>query len=163
MYDFQTGDPALDTWMLLRQTWEAMSRAMEKEFRKVGATTAQVDVLSVLKNSPVPMSGAEIGRWLFREPQTIVGLLNRMERKGLIRRVRDPKNRKIVTIEITEKGEELYKEAAAIGLIERVMSSLSDKQRSHLMHRLRVLRATVLQEIGREVIRPPATVAHKSG
>jgi len=68
MYDFQTSDPALDTWMLLRQTWEAMSRAMEKEFRKVDATTAQVDVLSVLKNSPVPMSGAERSMPSLRSP-----------------------------------------------------------------------------------------------
>jgi DNA-binding MarR family transcriptional regulator len=52
-----------------------------------------------------------ISRQVFLSPSTIVGILDRLEAKGLVRRERDENDRRVITITITEKGKRLARSA----------------------------------------------------
>jgi len=87
MYDFQFSDSAFATHKLLRQAWIAVSKAMEYRLAKVGLTPEKLAILWACRDYPGTLTPSELARLLFREAQTIVGALNRMEREGLIKRI----------------------------------------------------------------------------
>ena len=55
-----------------------------------------------------------ISRQVFLSPSTIVGILDRLEAKGLVRRKRDEHDRRVITITITEKGRRLARSAPSL-------------------------------------------------
>ena len=52
-----------------------------------------------------------ISRQVFLSPSTIVGILDRLEAKGLVRRERDENDRRVITVTITEEGKRLARSA----------------------------------------------------
>ena len=52
-----------------------------------------------------------MGREVFLNPSTIVGILDRLEAKGLVRRERDENDRRVMFVNITEKGRQLARSA----------------------------------------------------
>jgi DNA-binding MarR family transcriptional regulator len=51
-----------------------------------------------------PMTATTISREVFLSPSTVVGILDRLEEKGLVKRERVSKDRRVVTITISEQG-----------------------------------------------------------
>ena len=158
MYDYQLSDPALVTWLLLARTWAAMYKAEERKIAKVGLTPEQVEVLRLARDYPIPLTPAEISRSLFRESQTIAGLVSRMEREGLVKRVPKRKGRPFTEVKLTAKGEELRPGGieAATSLIARIMSCLSAEEHEQLQKLLRKLRQNALEELHIELLPPPS-------
>ena len=87
MYDLEFSDSAMTTWTMLRQTWTAVNKMAEVKLAKVGLTPEKAAVLWLCRDYSGTLTPAEIARYLFRENQTIAGLLNRMESEGLVKRV----------------------------------------------------------------------------
>ena len=85
-------DKEYQLWALLRQTRDAVSRARGKELKEYGISGRQSSILFTIQlieqtgSIPTP---AEIARWQFREPHTVSTLLKRMEREGLVKKVKD--------------------------------------------------------------------------
>ncbi len=52
-----------------------------------------------------------MGREVFLSPSTVVGILDRLEAKGLVRRERDGNDRRVVSVSLTEKGSQLARSA----------------------------------------------------
>jgi DNA-binding MarR family transcriptional regulator len=52
-----------------------------------------------------------MGREVFLSPSTIVGILDRLEAKGLVRRERDGNDRRVVSVSLTEEGSRLARSA----------------------------------------------------
>jgi len=77
----------------------------------------------------------------------VSGLLNRMEKQGLVRRVKDLKRKNLVRVLITEKGKEAYRRQSEMRVVRKVMSSLSPKQRHNLLASLKILRNEALEEL----------------
>ena len=84
-YDLEFTDPAMTVWALLRQTHTAVNKVAEVRLAKKGLTPEKAAVLWACRDYPGIVTPAEIARLVFREAQTIAGLLNRMEREGLIK------------------------------------------------------------------------------
>jgi len=135
-------------WALLHQTCDAMVRARENELRQNGISSTQAAVLFVVKAVTVPATPAEISRWLFREPHTVSGLLNRMEKQGLVRKVKDLERKNMIRIVITEKGEQAYQWARGMKSTQKILSCLSPEEHDSLRTYLKALRNKALEEIG---------------
>jgi len=58
-----------------------------------------------------PMTATTISREVFLSPSTIVGILDRLEEKGLVKRERATKDRRVVTVTATEEGQKLAQSA----------------------------------------------------
>lgn len=86
-------------------------------------------------------SPKEIAERLKLENSTISGILERMEKKGLIKRMISKEDRRFIQIMLTEKGAVLEKDvlAAVDKVNEEVMSVFSKEECENLKTQLRVL------------------------
>jgi DNA-binding MarR family transcriptional regulator len=96
------------------QSLRRIIRAVDLHSRKLSAqhkiTGPQlVCLLAVDEHEPV--TGSTIARHVYLSPSTVIGILDRLEAKGLIRRERDPKDRRLVQVSLAEQGRALVKSA----------------------------------------------------
>jgi DNA-binding MarR family transcriptional regulator len=73
--------------------------------RAHGLTPQQAQLLCMLLGGPVGM--AELGGWLHLEKSSMTGLVDRAERRGLVARVPDPRDRRACQVALTEQGTDL--------------------------------------------------------
>jgi DNA-binding MarR family transcriptional regulator len=156
MYDFRFEDEALTTWTTLRQTWIAVNKVAELKLAKVKLTPEKAAVLWACRDYPGTLIPAEIARLMFRENQTIAGLLNRMEKEGLVRRVPKRKGHPFTEVKITDKGRKVCDPGVEIlkTTITKSMACLSHEQQEQLRKILGVLREKMLQDMHVEPRKP---------
>lgn len=161
MYDYHFPDSAFTAWVLVSQTWSAMYRVAERQLARVGLTPEKTEVLRICTEYPSPLTPAEISRLVFRQSQTVAGLLDRMEKEGLVTRVPKRKGRPFAEVKITPKGEELIGPAKekAMTFIAKLMSSLSAEELEELQRLLRKIRQTALDELYIELSPAPGSTA----
>ena len=121
-----------ELWKLLYRAAYAIRRSRESELLKHGVSWIQSSVLYAVNSSEVPPTPADISRSLFRKAHTVSGLLDRMEKQGLITKARDEKKKNRVRILLTDKGEELDRKARESIVIHEVMSCLSKRSQDSL-------------------------------
>ena len=139
-------------WLLLYQVRDIMLSAREKELRKqVGITPEQSQILTVVNAIGNEATPAEISRWTFHRPHTISGILNRMEKAGLVKKSKDLPKKNMVRITITERGQQAYKKSLEAGSISRIMSALSEEKHQQLRSCLEALREKGITEIGFDI------------
>jgi MarR family transcriptional regulator, organic hydroperoxide resistance regulator len=104
------------------------SRGMQAKF---GVTGPQRLVLRIVDTFP-GLSAGDLARTLHVHPSTLTGILQRLEGRGLLRRLTDPADGRRVQLEITGKGRRLT--VPAVGTVEsaikRLMSSWTDSELS---------------------------------
>lgn len=119
-----------------------------KEARNVlqpyGLTEAQFNILMLLKQQckNSRMNQTELGRMLLVNRSNVTGLIDRMERAGLVRRIPDAVDRRVHQIEMTDAGRETLDSCEHVYYrrIEDVMSNLSPERRDRLVEELESLR-----------------------
>lgn len=142
-----------EIWSLLGQVNDGMLRARDNELRQFGVSTVQVAILYAIKALGHPPTQSEIARWVVRRPHTVAAALERMERQGLIRRVRNTRGKRRVTVEITARGEEAYRrQHRQRRVISAILGCLDPEERDLLRATLRKLRDCTLSELAP---RPP--------
>lgn len=157
MYDLEFSDSAMTTWTMLRQTWTAVNKMAEVKLAKVGLTPEKAAVLWLCRDYSGTLTPAEIARYLFRENQTIAGLLNRMESEGLVKRVPKRKGHPFTEVKLTPRGEaacdpgvEAYKK-----VVTSAMSDMPEEEQNRLREMLRALRDKMTDELHMEVAKSP--------
>jgi DNA-binding MarR family transcriptional regulator len=110
---------------------------------------SQCAVLARIKLAGDKASPTEIARRMSREPHSISQIIGRMEKSGLVRRVPDPRrNNKRIIIEVTDKGDQVYRIAQQRGSFNRIMARVSPAKRRRLLQLLREVRQSALLELG---------------
>lgn len=92
----------------------------ESRAREAGLTAAQHQLLLAVKghaDSRGPTVG-EITEYLCTQPHSVVGLIDRAVRAGLVRRVPDPDDARVVRVVLLGIGEEKVAALAALHLVE---------------------------------------------
>jgi MarR family transcriptional regulator for hemolysin len=138
-YDFEN---SIGFWLITGA--QAYQRAVNDELAPQGITYRQCQVLGFLSLLG-PISQAELAQKMEVEPPTLVGILDRMERDGWIRReaCTDDKRRKFV--HPTKNAEPIWSKitAAAKRVRARAMKGLSSTQISQLNEMLLLVRANL--------------------
>jgi len=157
VYDYQFPDSNHTALVQLRQTSSAIYKLAERKLAKIGLTPIKTYVLLLCKECNGPLTPAEISRSLFRESQTIAGLLARMEKEGLIRRIPKRKGHPFTEVLITEKGKEVWYKGvkAVVAFVEDTMSAFSAEELKQLGELLRKLRQKTLEELHLELMPQP--------
>ena len=150
-------DQDYNLWVLMRQTRDAMTKAREKELEKYGISSIQAAVLFTTQTIGQEATPAEISRRLVREPHSVSGLLSRMEKQGLIKRVKDLPKRNMVRVVLTEKGKAAYELSTKRITMHEILAALNEEEKRYLWDELQRLRdkALKLAGIGRELPFPP--------
>jgi DNA-binding MarR family transcriptional regulator len=132
MKDIKIEDMDYDLWLLLTRTQYRIERVRAKELRRFGISPEQSGILFFVqstKNNAMPI---EISRWQLREPQTITSILDRMQKKGLIKKSRDRERKNVIRVALTEKGKLAYENSVKSETYHRIMSVLSAEKRETL-------------------------------
>jgi DNA-binding MarR family transcriptional regulator len=83
-----------------------LARRQEGVFERFGLNRGEVGALSALRVSgpPYQLSPTRLGRGLMLSSAGMTSRIDRLERRGLVRRLPDPDDRRGVIIELTEQG-----------------------------------------------------------
>ena len=93
---------------LVRAYQAAMAYAAA-DLRERGLTAPQADVIFALGNTP-GMTFKELGAQTLITKGTLTGVVDRLEAKGLVRRVASTRDRRKTLVVLTPKGERLFNE-----------------------------------------------------
>jgi DNA-binding MarR family transcriptional regulator len=147
---FKFEDPYKEAWVLLRQTYNLILKCEDKVFSEYGLTTEQHAVLMVIKHISGPVRITDIARWLDRSVNSVSMIIDRMVKAGLVRRVRDRKDRRTVFVSMTSKVQKDFVRASVAGweLVQEILSPLSDEDRLTLIRLLETLRDKAYDYLG---------------
>src|SRR5436305_11629550 len=88
----------------LLRTSDVLSRRLAYILKNEDLSSNQYNVLRILRGAPEGLACGEIGsRMISRDPD-ITRLLDRLEKRGLISRCRETKDRRLVLTSITDAG-----------------------------------------------------------
>lgn len=124
-------DPITDLSLLLMRTRRAMYKVGEKRLMDCNLSPEQFGVLRYLY-SYKKATIADVTWLLLREPHTMLGLINRMEQKGMITKKQDSKRRNLIEIELTKEGEKLIDCAMAMWPSTVLFEDLNEEEQSQL-------------------------------
>jgi DNA-binding MarR family transcriptional regulator len=117
----------------LRPVLLRLARELRHETEQVGITARQATLLWLVKRSP-GLSLAELAAEEGISPPAMSGHVDRLERAGLLERVRETGDRRRVGLELTEDGAKLLKSVRA-------------RRTTWLVQRLGILRPDELEAI----------------
>jgi DNA-binding MarR family transcriptional regulator len=124
-----------------------IKRMHNETLEQLGMTMSDWHVLTALRWSGAPYRRK--AGWLARRADLTSGAmtsrLDALEKEGLVRRLRDPEDRRSVLVELTEKGLEKHEEAMAIqGPKEALLAkALTDREKEQLNSLLRRVMITL--------------------
>lgn len=150
----QSIDQEQALWWLLCVAKDEMNRARQRELQRYRTTIMQSTVLSAIKAIGKKVTPTDISQRLVRKPHSVSELLSRMEKEGLLRRVKDLENKSQVRVTLTEKGNKTYYQSKKRESIHEIMSCLSDEEREQLgsyLLKLREKAHTVEGELSRKL------------
>jgi DNA-binding MarR family transcriptional regulator len=116
----------------------AVRRELGDRLEPNGLSVPQYTTLSVLR-SRSGLSNAQLARRAYITPQTMSEVIGALEEKGLVERAPDPSHKRILRITVTRRGRRVLErcDASVNEMEERMLSELSDGDRSKLAHALR--------------------------
>jgi DNA-binding MarR family transcriptional regulator len=144
------GDRDVDLWGFFFQTRDLIYQAITKEVREYGLTVMDGAVLFFINFLGEKATPAEISRWLVRKHHTILGQLNRLEKKGLITSTKGKIQKNVISLEFTEKGREAFKNLEIREAVRYVFSPLTINERKQLWALLKKLQNRAAKYIGGE-------------
>ncbi len=148
MKNLAFGDQDYKLWVLLQQVGDTAFAARDKELSQYRLSTMKVALLHIVQLIGSEATPAEISRWILRKSHSVSGLLDRMEKDGLIRKSKDLHKKNLVRVTITEKGYQALENAKKVESIQKILSSLTKSQRQRIYPMLLKLRDKAVKEAG---------------
>jgi DNA-binding MarR family transcriptional regulator len=135
---------ALQVTARLSRIGPLLARRQDDVFGRFGLSRGEVGALSALRisGSPYQLSPTRLAKGLMLSSAGITSRIDRLERRGLVRRLDDPDDRRGVIIELTDAGREIV-DAAVAAL------AISDRQ---LLERLDPAEVEQLEGLLRKVL-----------
>jgi DNA-binding MarR family transcriptional regulator len=121
----------------LCQAEETFSKELDKEFN---VSLPQLKCLIALENGG-PMTASQLVPFVMANSSTVTGIVDRLERKGLVGRSRSSPDRRLVSISITVPGKALLRKIP-LPIHPRVLKALenlSAHERENIIEALRIL------------------------
>ena len=138
--------PEQEAFLNVVRTADALMQGMARALKPFGLSPTQYNVLRILRGAgPAGLACREIAaRMLTRDPD-ITRLLDRMEARRLVTRSRDRKDRRVITIRITEGGLERVNnlDAPVTELHRRILGHLGSSKLRTLISLLEAARARI--------------------
>lgn len=112
-------DPVVEGMLNLLVTGAALRELAEVEFGRFGLTSSAYNVLRILRGSPDGLPRGEIAQRLVNPSPDVTRLIDRLARRGLVRRTRARTDRRLSLTRITPKGLALVERAEAANRTQR--------------------------------------------
>ncbi len=135
---------AIPIGMELSRTTKALAQAFDASLSEAGgALPVWLTLLSI--KSQASANQRELAGMIGIQGATLTHHLNAMEKQGLLTRRRDPANRRMHKVELTDAGEALFLRLrdVAVAFDKRLRAGISDDRIAQLAAALAALRANV--------------------
>ncbi len=138
-------DKAHEALVSLWWTGTLLKKFSRKFFMANGTSEAQFNLLNALKYSPGPLTQNELSQRLLVDKSNITGLIDRMEKAGLIQRDQVPGDRRSYHVTLTELGVEVTDQLDAPywQVVADLMSSFTQTEHGEIIQLMKKLRATL--------------------
>lgn len=130
----------------LRRVFQAITEYSKTAERSTGLTGPQLWAVNILDNT-APIRVSELAHLMYLSSATVVGILDRLEIKGLVIRTRSTADRRVVDLHLSDAGKLLAAKSPEVAQIMLVkgLCELSDEQFSAvelgMKHMVRILGA----------------------
>ncbi|HKR27654.1 MAG TPA: MarR family transcriptional regulator [Acidobacteriaceae bacterium] len=110
----------------MARTTDLLSRGPAQLLKEADLSPAQYNVLRILRGSPDGLLCGQIAERMITRDPDITRLLDRMEKRDLLRRHRDAADRRRVLVRISQQG------LAALSRLDEPMQQIHIRQLGHL-------------------------------
>ena len=114
----------------IRKLVRAVYLDSKKMASRYGLTGPQSAVLRLLVNIG-PLSSAELSRRMYVTPSNVTGIIDRLEKKGLVERMRKEGDRRVALINLTASGRQLGK-SIPDPIEKKIIAELADLEPQHV-------------------------------
>ena len=131
--DLKSYDPKSTIGGLLGRVKMAMVAALDAELAPLDITAAQFVVLKSIALGDAD-SASGLCKDMSYDPGAMTRMLDRLERRGLVRRVANPNDRRASNLELTDEGNAVYPklQASAMKVLNRFLSGFTQKESRQL-------------------------------
>ena len=138
----------IDNLRRIVETVKQHSRTVEQ---KTGLTGPQLWALKILAGS-APLRLCELASRMYLRPATTVGIIDRLEGRGLVTRDRSREDRRAVDIALTEAGKDVLAKAPEVTqvMLLQGLDQLTEDEFAHVMEGMQLM----TRILGAENIKP---------
>jgi MarR family 2-MHQ and catechol resistance regulon transcriptional repressor len=131
---------SLKLWVVLARCFNSFAQITAQHLKAFNLTPPQFGVLESLAHLG-PMKMCDLGSKLLMSGANVTGVVDRLEKKGLVRRVMDAEDRRMFLIHLTDGGSRLIAKifplhAAHIEAFAGVLTSKEKRQLAELLKKL---------------------------
>ena len=132
---------------LLFEVYRLFKRRYEEQSKSFGLTLRQTRVIGCLCHHPDGISQANLANAVDSDPMTISGILDRLEKRDLVKREQDPNDSRAKLVSVTQEGRDLFIYAKSISrtLFEQGLENLPEGHEAILMSSLRNIRDQLIE------------------
>ncbi len=116
----------------LRRVFQVINEQSKRAEHETGLTGPQLWAIKVISEfAPIKLS--DLARKMYLHPATIVGIIDRLEARGLVERTRSTKDRRVVDLALTSLGSEKVSQSPNVAQ-ELLVSGLEALPKSQIIN-----------------------------
>lgn len=130
---------------LMFEVQKMMRQYMQKHFEPAGLTMPQGSLMGVLMENGGEMKLTDIAGRLCLSNSTVSGIVDRLEKQGLVKRRRYEKDRRVVRVGVTQKFMEMHNETVrkADRIFENMLSNGTHEEIRSIIEGLNILKKLI--------------------
>jgi DNA-binding MarR family transcriptional regulator len=139
---------ALRVWLRLLTCAQLIERQVRSRLREhFGTTLPRFDLMAQLERRPEGLKMNELSRMLMVTGGNITGIVDQLEKEGLVERLDDPEDRRAYRIRLTRAGERAFGEMARAheGWVIELLAGLAGAEQEALLRLLAKTKQAALQ------------------
>lgn len=149
----------------LRRVFQVVNEQSKKAEHETGLTGPQLwAIKNIAESAPIKVS--DLARKMYLHPATVVGIIDRLELRGLVERTRSTTDRRVVEIALTDLGKQKVAQSPEVaqGLLVKGLEALPDKKLSSISGGLeQLVKILGAQEIPPQLILSPEVNLPRNG
>jgi DNA-binding MarR family transcriptional regulator len=149
----KANDPRIKLHALLDSTRETIQKAVKMELAQYQMSQSQVKVMHMLAQSEEGLTPGQLSESAIRELNSITTLINRMQKKGLVTKVKKDGDQKTYVV-LTDKGLDIYNNTVTERSITLIFDTLTYEEKSQLTSLLSKLQTKARNLLGLDY-KPP--------
>ena len=122
-----------EPWRRLREAYRTLRPRWAASLARFDLSLPEYEVLELCGSFPA--KAAAIARATGITPAGVTDVIDRLERRGVVRRAADPTDRRAVLVQLTPAGRTLYREAqsARREVLQGLLEAMTDRERRSLV------------------------------
>jgi MarR family transcriptional regulator, organic hydroperoxide resistance regulator len=114
---------------------KAMYKQADRFLSAYGLTPSQFEILTVLsEEGAIPLN--RLGERLCCACSNVTGIVDRLERDGVVKRERSQEDRRVILLDLTDKGREMWKSVPRGGCCGMMLDSVLDANEQSELQRI---------------------------